>query len=255
MLNQVEDLLRELGVQMVDWRRQGLTEGRWEGTQLKAIADQRAHDFLVEGLTRIDSTIPIVSEEDLASLVEPRPSDYWLIDPIDGTASFCNGFDGFVTQVARLREAQPILGVVHAPALELTYTAEADGPATCNGTVLHVSDSAAGAPILIDNYPEPRGIAKTLLEGLPCRGYVESGSLGLKICRVADGTAGLFVKDVVVKDWDLAPGHLVLKQAGGVLWTADGETVPYTGQFARCGIVAATGQRLGHRVVDFLTSR
>jgi 3'(2'), 5'-bisphosphate nucleotidase/myo-inositol-1(or 4)-monophosphatase len=255
MLEQVENLLRELGVLMLDWRRQGLTEGRWEGTQLKAIADQRAHDFLVEGLTRINPDIPIVSEEDPTSLARQRPADYWLIDPIDGTASFCNGFDGFVTQVARLREAQPILGVVHAPALELTYTAQIDGPATCNGKVLQVGDSATGAPTLIDNYPEPRGIAKVLFESLPCHSYMESGSLGLKICRIADGTADLFVKDVVVKDWDLAPAHLVLKQAGGVLWTGGGETVPYIGQFARNGIVAATGQSLARRVVDFLKSR
>ena len=70
---------------------------------------------------------------------------------------------------------------------------------------------------LIDNYPEPRGIAAKLFDKMALEQYVESGSLGLKICRIAEGSADIFVKDVLVKDWDLAAPELILHEAGGIL--------------------------------------
>lgn len=254
MLETLEDILRRLGARMLDWRRQGLTEGRWEGTQLKAWADAQAHGFLVEELSRHFPGIVIVSEEDESTHAGGRPHEYWLIDPIDGTASFCGGFDGFVTQAALMRDARPVLGVVHAPAMDLTYAAVAGGPAWCNGRVLG-APRPVRAPILIDNYPQPRGVAAELHSGLPCGGYVESGSLGLKICRVADGTADLFVKDVIVRDWDLAPGQLVLESAGGTLAAFDGAPIPYSGGFARHGVVAAADAALARRVEGWRRSQ
>lgn len=249
MLEKVEELLRALGAHLMAWRREGLTDGRWEGTQLKATADQRAHDFLRDGLARLTPDVPVVSEEDMKSIAAQRPDDYWLIDPIDGTASFCNGFNGFVTQVARMRDAKPVMGLVHAPALDLTYSGAVGQPSRCNGHLLQVS-APNGDPTIIDNYPQPRGIAKTLFETLPCKAYVESGSIGLKICRIADGTADLFVKDVLVKDWDLAPGHLILEGAGGVLTTLDGLVIPYAGSFERIGLVAAGQPELAKRAIE-----
>lgn len=247
MLEALEDILRRLGTRMLGWRREGLTEGRWEGTQLKAWADAQAHAFLVDELSRRFPGVAIVSEEDESTHAGGRPPEYWLIDPIDGTASFCGGFEGFVTQAALMRGTRPVLGVVHAPAMDLTYAAAAGGPASCNGRVLG-GPRPARAPVLVDNYPQPRGIAAELHATLPCGGYVESGSLGLKICRVADGTADLFVKDVIVRDWDLAPGQLVLESAGGTLADFGGAPIPYSGGFARHGVVAAADPALARRV-------
>ena len=41
----------------------------------------------------------------------------WFVDPIDGTASFCDMFDGFVTQLALMEFCEPVLSVIFAPAL------------------------------------------------------------------------------------------------------------------------------------------
>jgi 3'(2'), 5'-bisphosphate nucleotidase len=252
-IERLQDILRELGVSLLQWRAEGAVEGVWQGTQFKAEADRRSHDFISGALQKSWPDIPVVSEEDDASLVRPRPDRYWLIDPIDGTASFCNGFDGFVTQAALMDGPKPVLSVVHAPALGLTYCAVRDGQATCNGRVLQLGTKAPARPVLIDNYPEPRGIAQALFRELPCGGYVESGSLGLKICRVADGTADLFVKDVVVKDWDLAPADLILQRTGGILTTLAGDAVPYAGDYARHGIIAVSNAALADHVGQWRT--
>lgn len=248
MLEDLEAILRELGGLLMEWRTLGMTDGHWEGTQLKADADRRAHDFLVEQLRRFWPSIPVISEEDVSKHDACRPDEYWLIDPIDGTASFCSGFNGFVTQVALMRKCQPVLAVVHAPALDLTYAATQDGPAFCNCAVISTATSGNRAPILIDNYPEPRGIARSLYDEIRCGGYVESGSIGLKICRVADGTADLFVKDVTVRDWDLAPADLILGRAGGELTTLAGDSVPYSGGFERVGLIAVANRGLAEQV-------
>lgn len=255
MLEALETIMRELGLLLIEWRTQGMTDGHWEGSQLKADADRRAHDFLVQHLRRSWPSIPVISEEDVSGHDMCRPDEYWLIDPIDGTASFCNGFDGFVTQVAFMRNCQPVLAVVHAPALGLTYTAKHDGLALCNCVPISTAISGLRAPILIDNYPEPRGIACSLYDEIGCKGYVESGSIGLKICRVADGTADLFLKDVTVRDWDLAPADLILARAGGLLSTLDGSSLPYNGSFERVGLIASGNQELLFQVSQWNRNR
>jgi 3'(2'), 5'-bisphosphate nucleotidase/myo-inositol-1(or 4)-monophosphatase len=255
MLDQVEALLVELGSKLLDWRQRGLTDGHWEGPQLKAEADRRAHEFLYLGLGRLWPGITVISEEDVTTHSAQRPAEYWLIDPIDGTASYCGGYEGFITQVALMRGYRPQLGVVHAPALNLTYAATEHGPALCNRQQVRVSKRGEAGPVLIDNYPKPRGFADVLFHAIGCSRYIESGSIGLKICKVADGTADLFAKDVVVRDWDLAPADLILQRAGGYLTTLAGDSIPYRGEFARKGVIAAASQELVDDVINWNRTR
>jgi 3'(2'), 5'-bisphosphate nucleotidase/myo-inositol-1(or 4)-monophosphatase len=254
MLEKVSALLGLVGAEMLTWRGGDLCDGHWEGGQLKTVADQEAHRLIKEGLAKI-APLPCISEEDAYSHVSKRPEIYWLIDPIDGTASFCNGFDGFVTQVALMRNCQPVLAVVHAPALGLTYTSSLDEPALCNRAPISTAVSGTRVPILIDNYPEPRGIARRLYDEIGCSGYVESGSIGLKICRVADGTADLFVKDITVRDWDLAPAHLILARAGGLLTTLAGNSWPYDDAFEKVGVIASCNRELSAQVAKWNRNR
>ena len=251
VLKDLETIIRELGDLLLEWREQGLIRGSWDGSQLKADVDRLAHDFLVKKLRCSWPKIPVVSEEDASTQNVHRPDEYWLIDPIDGTASFCNGFDGFVTQAALIRGCQPVLAVVHAPALGLTYTATQNGSALCNHVPISTIASSDHALVLTDNYPEPRGIARRLYDEIGCTGYVESGSIGLKICRVADGTASLFVKDVIVRDWDLAPADLIIARAGGLLTTLDGNHLLYKGSFERKGLIAAANRTLLMQVLKY----
>ncbi len=237
MLEQVENLLRQAGAELMEWRQWGMDRGRWEGDQLKTLADENMHRRLKAGLAEIAPDLPCVSEEDAVSQTGERPDYYWLIDPIDGTRSFVEGFPGFVTQVAMMRHGTPVEAAVFCPPLDLLYTARRGAGAALNGSRLSL-DQTPGLTKLIDNYPQPRGIAAAVMEAFGIPNYVESGSIGLKICRIADGTADLFVKDVVVRDWDVAPGQLILQEAGGVLTELEGRQFSYEGGFAKHGLIA-----------------
>ena len=245
--------MQRVGTKILECRKQGLIDGKWEGTQFKAAADLIADEYLRKELSKI-SNMPIVSEEDISSQSHDRPSQYWLIDPIDGTASFAQGFDGFVCQAARIKGGKPCLASVYAPALERLYVAEQGNGATVNGRPISVKLFNSREMTLIDNYPQPNGITKRLFHDLNCVNYVESGSIGLKICLVAEGSADIFVKDVPLRDWDVAAPHLVLQEAGGVLTQFTGESFEYQGGFEKNGLVVASSPTLLREIQTMLTS-
>ena len=247
MTNELETGIRELGRQLLEWRSAGLTAYRTEGTQFKAEADQRAHDALVTCLHRTSPGTPIVSEEDAASLAGDPAFPYWLVDPIDGTASYVQGFAGFVVQLALMDVAGPLEAYVYAPATDEMFTAARGGGAWLNGRRLRLESTAPR--VLTDNYPEPRGVAADAMAALGLTEYVESGSIGLKICRVAEGRADLFVKDVLVRDWDVAPGELIVAEAGGRLSTLEGASFSWGGERRHIGLAVSSSAELHRRVV------
>lgn len=252
LIDRIEDILKEVGATLLAMRAKGLVKGIWHSSQLKSEADLIAERMILDRLRDLSPGLPIVSEEDQASHDVNRSARYWLVDPIDGTASFCGGYSGFVTQIALMEGAHPVLGAVYSPALDIMYLAEQGSGATANGTKLAVSLKEENI-ILIDNYPEPQGIAQFLYEKLPCTSYLESGSIGLKICQVADGQADLFVKDVEVKNWDLAPGHLIISEAGGVMVDLSGSNICYGRNLKQTnGFIATTSKKLLNEVIILL---
>lgn len=248
MREALADLVRRVGDLLVSWRTSGGTDGAWEGTQFHARADVWAHEQLCEGLARIDGSLPVVSEESAADTAMDEPSTYWLIDPIDGTASYAGGFEGYVTQVALMVDGRPALAAVAAPRFAQVFIAESGRGAYCNGVPLTLRSSSA-RPVVIDNTPRPVGPAAAAMRLLGTDRYRESGSLGLKICRVADGSADLFVKSVRCRDWDLAAPELVLREVGGVLVNGSGGRIVYGGPRRHQGLIAARSVELAERVV------
>ncbi|WP_028649777.1 inositol monophosphatase family protein [Nocardiopsis sp. CNT312] len=246
--------VREVGALLRRWRSDAAArEGVWEGGQFKARADSLAHRALAERLTAIDAAVSVVSEEDPESLERERPSRYWLIDPIDGTASYAHGFPGYVTQAALVTDGRPEAAAVYAPETDELYTAVRGKGALRNARPLPVCDPAPpGAGVLTDNTPEPHGIAREVYEHFGYRGYLESGSISLKLCRVAEGTAHLFVKDVPVRDWDVAAPALLLEEVGGLLTRLDGTGFPYRGGYEHTGLIGAADPATGRAVAAWL---
>ncbi len=249
MIDQLNRILKKTGEGLLGWRDKPVG-GEWQGAQLKTEADREAHYALSSALIALRE-LPVLSEEDPASHTDPRPDRYWLIDPIDGTASLAGGFDGFVTQAALMENGEPVLASVYAPALDRLYSSEKGGGAFCNGEPIHVSTDE-NRLILVDNYPEPRGTAIQMMVDLACTGYMESGSISLKICRVADGSADLFFKDIVVRDWDVGAPMLILQEAGGVFTMVDGKPYPFGGDLEKTGLIAARDPGLCQKTSSIL---
>jgi len=49
----------------------------------------------------------------------------------------------------------------------------------------------------------------------------------IKICRIAEGSADLYIRMSGINDWDLAAGHAIVEAAGGHVTTLDGRELIY----------------------------
>lgn len=250
MLTALSQIVFEVGDLLLEWKAEGYLEGVWEGpNQIKAKADLMAHTALVERLMILAPGIPIISEEDANSFVQNRPESYWLIDPIDGTASFIQGYAGYVTQVALVINNYPCFAAIYAPELKLLYVGERHRGAFLNGKYLSVRQGPANR--IIDNYAEPRGLVLDAYNTLNLSQYIECGSIGLKICKVADGTADLLLKNVSLHDWDLAAPQLILEEIGGVITDCMGAAISYSGNYVQHGIIVANNKESHLRLLDW----
>lgn len=231
----------EVGELLREWRRDPATRaGSWDGSQFKAVADTMAHRELRDRLERVEPGTPVLSEEDPAGLPARRPDRYWLIDPIDGTASYAHGFPGYVTQAALMLGRHPVLAAIHAPELDVCYTADHAG-AWANGRPLPPATPAPpGHGVLIDNTPTPGALARAAQDRFGHPRYRECGGIALKLCAVAEGSAHLFVKDVPVRDWDVAAPELLLRRTGTALLRLDGTPFGFDGDYEHHGLVAAS---------------
>lgn len=246
------NLVISLGERVLSWRNDPSAMKVLSKAGMKTEADIRAHSFLHTGLSSLSMDFPIISEED-ALHNDIRPESYWIIDPIDGTSSWYEGFPGFVSQVAFISNSQPIFGVVHAPVLKKTWHSFLGNGAWLNRKRLPLLKKGSQRFILIDNYPSPKRAALKVSQAMALDGYLESGSIGLKSVLVADGTADLFVKDIVVRDWDIAPAWPILCEVGAFVCLPDGKSYDFSGSFEKVqGILVARDYALAKKVIFIL---
>src|SRR5947207_1490410 len=87
------------------------------------IADRSAEELLRQRIGERFSRDGVIGEE---FGEQPGGSDFqWVLDPIDGTKSFIHGVPLYTTLVAMLKNEEPVIGVIHAPALgETVYAAK-----------------------------------------------------------------------------------------------------------------------------------
>ena len=232
MIHKIEQLFKKLGKSLMEHRSLGTFSGVMIGTQMKSDVDNYANDIIEKKLKKLTPDIPIISEENKRSHKTDRFKKYWLLDPLDGTASYCKGFSGFVIQIALMQSHKPVLSVVYSPYFDQIYTAELNSGAFLNSKKISINYENKKI-VIIDNYPKPIGYTNYLFNNIPCHEYEEMGSFGLKICRVADSCANLFVKNVLFKDWDIAPGHLIIEEAGGIVSDFNGNKIQYLGDLEK----------------------
>ena len=196
-------------------------------------ADRAAHDILAARLSLLTPSIPVLSEEAEAAhdfAVRRAWPELWLVDPLDGTREFISRNGEFTVNVALIRGHEPVLGVVAAPALGLTYYAARGHGAfraqTESGAEpIHVRPAAD--PLVVVGSRSHRGDS---LDGLLARlGPHEMRPMGsaLKFCLVAEGSADFYPRLGPTSEWDTAAAQAVLEVAGGAVTTLDGTPLRY----------------------------
>jgi len=196
-------------------------------------------DFASEALIRerIHAAFPdhrIVGEEGEAS---GEGELVWYIDPIDGTVNFAHGHPYFCVSVALYREAEGLVGVVHAPALGNTWKAVKGGGAFRDDQSCVVSTrSSLDEALCTTGFPGNLAATQDTNEAelgaflRRVRGVRRCGSAALDLVMVGDGTFDIYWERAL-KPWDIAAGALVVSEAGGRLSGYDSSPAdPRTGE-------------------------
>ena len=85
-------------------------------------ADEAAERIILDGLAKLDSSIPVISEEAASAGRIPETSDrFFLVDPLDGTKEFISRNGEFTVNIALVEQGLPVLGLVYVPVADLLY--------------------------------------------------------------------------------------------------------------------------------------
>lgn len=155
----------------------------------------------------------------------------WVVDPIDGTVNFAYGIPHACVSIAlqaRTRNGtyRTIVGVIHDPFTDETWTATHDSPAKLNGQTIKVSARKdLKECIVCVGFAKSR---KSLEQALPhfiwmarrVRKMRMMGAAALGLAYVASGRFDAYIERGVSL-WDIAAGGLIIERAGGKFWTED----------------------------------
>src|SRR5216684_6199202 len=198
------------------------------------LADQRAETLILTALAAAAPDIPVIAEEQTAvdGLPETAADLFWLVDPLDGTKEFIGRNGEFTVNIALIERGEPILGMVHVPALGVTYAGAGPGSA-------RRWRGGAAAETIAARLPPPEGlvvvhsrshennekfaaylVGKKIAEKRVCGSSV-------KFCLIAAGEADLYPRFGPTMEWDTAAGHAVLAAAGGAVTTLEGGQFGY----------------------------
>ena len=193
LAGQIGTLAKQAGEKILPFYRNGVVVTRKEDASPLTLADRASHDFLTESLRAILPDTIVISEESAEAERRPLPEAerFWLVDPLDGTKEFIKGTNEFTVNIALIEKGHPILGIVHAPALDLTYYGVRDGGSwraigyePAKG--IHTRPPKFPGMSVVASKDHAGPMVEQLLSRLPAP-HLQSMGSSLKFCLVAGG--------------------------------------------------------------------
>ncbi len=208
-------------------------------------ADLRVDVYLRERLGALVPEAGWLSEETADTSARLEKSAVFIVDPIDGTRAFVGGDPRWAVSIAYVVDGVPVLGVLHLPALQETFVAQAGRGATLNGVAAAVSARPtldggrfAGPKSLID--PMSGHLAK---DGLNITREPKIPSLAYRFACVASGVLEAAVASTNAQDWDIAAADVILREAGGAVTNLQGQMPTYNLPDTSHGVLLAAPTR------------
>jgi len=202
------------------------------------LADQMADQFINAALAELTPNYPVVSEESVSEgrIPEVGASPFWLADPIDGTLQFMKGTDEYCTAFALIENHEPVLGLFYYPEKGVVCGAAGKGTAffkehpNADKQMLKTKKPVSNTlDVVVASTDEIKSDeVQEYFNSIPYEvGSIENHIGMWKHYLVASGQKDLYIRQRPTHDWDIAPGHAVLKAAGGVFQTLHGAPITY----------------------------
>ena len=219
------------GDRSIELRRIGLKKEIKSDNTPVTNGDIEVNKILTKKIKNITSDIPIVSEESTTNKSNNNLNDFWLIDPIDGTHDYINNKDEFTLNAGLIINKKPKLGIIYAPAKKRLFYTYGNGSSfelinnkeikikcekkTEINQIKAVSYSEKLKP-LIEDFHNKFGVTD----------YQKMKS-SLKFCVIAAGEFDLYIAEPRASEWDIAAGHAILENAGGIITDFENNEILY----------------------------
>jgi myo-inositol-1(or 4)-monophosphatase len=216
-----------------------------------SLADNRAEKTLFAELAKARPGYGFVMEE--SGRVEGSDKSHtWHIDPLDATTNFLHAIPQFAISIALEREGQIVAGVVYNPANDDMFVAERGQGAFGNNRRLRVAGRSelsqalfgCGIPHLGKMAQHARFLAELASVMTRVVNVRRIGCAALDLAYVAAGRFDAFWERGL-NSWDIAAGTLLVREAGGFVTGADGETNYLETGSVCCGNEAMHRELLG----------
>ena len=191
-------------------------------------SDQIIRDILQKAFPRAG----FLTEEGKDDKKRLKKDYVWIVDPLDGTSDFVDRSGQFSINIALSYRGDLVLGVIYLPTVDLLYYAvKGEGAYRKDKTgkisLLRVNDKKDKLTVLVSRShfnAQEKAMIKKHSDRIA---YEAAMGASAKFCAIAEGQAELSYRlSAGTKEWDVAPGDLIVREAGGVVLQTD--MTPFT---------------------------
>ena len=234
MKNFLKDTIQQAGDIALKYYNQGFEiKTKSHKNDLLTEADEAVSEFLVKNIKEKYPDHKILSEE-LPEAINPKSSQEWVIDPIDGTFNFAKGMHIWAVMIAYLEDGEAKISAVYFPVTDELYFAEKDSGAYLNDERISVSETesldhsvgtvyySSGHGSVYGEYIEKykKAVADMALNsGIK---FTNPGSIAGLVCYFAKGSVD-FMFNNAGQDWDHLPTLLIAEESGAIITNSHGE--------------------------------
>jgi myo-inositol-1(or 4)-monophosphatase len=225
----LKQILRDAGAELQKYQgSSGLDIQHKADDSLVTSADLASENVILTNIRRFFPDDLILSEE--SGWTGDAFADgrhVWIIDPLDGTTNFANGYPFYCVSIARAIIQSGMmnveLGGVYDPVRERLYLAARGQGATCNGEKLAVRpDRPPEEAFLVTGFAYHRDeelsqdVERFLKVAERSQSIRRDGAAALDLAMVAEGIYDGYW-ETGINAWDVAAGSLLVEEAGGIV--------------------------------------
>ena len=225
------DTFNVAGKESIDLHARGLKIEIKKDNSPVSNGDLKVNELITNKITELTPNIPIISEETVDLNIKNTAKIFWLIDPIDGTKEYIAGKDEYTLNAALVINTVPVLGLVGVPKKNRLFYSYAPGESYLveNGKTKKINCSKKQPKdkiVALSSVIKPSDIILNKLKEYNVNSIVKMAS-SYKFCVIASGEYDGYVAEPRACEWDIAAGHAILKNAGGIITDFDGNEILY----------------------------
>ncbi len=235
-IKKIEEAIRSLtevffyaGKLSIDLRKKGLTEHIKKDNTPVTNGDIEVNNIILKNIKIITPKIPIISEETIDNK-NKKLDTFWLVDPIDGTYDYINNRDEFTLNAGLIINKKVIAGIIYAPAKNRMFYSYGNNVSfeykNNEEKVLNNKDTNFNYIKAVSYSNKLKPEIEEMHKKYKVNEYIKMRS-SLKFCVVATGEYQVYFAEPRAHEWDIAAGHAILKNSGGMVTDFQGNEIVY----------------------------